>query len=82
MNNGVKVKDWSAGLAGLKPRICSASSESRRFSDVCLVDSFRAIGLKVPYSQDGPFWAVQDGNGMLEPLGCLGWTTMRGTLSQ
>ena len=37
------------------------------FRDVCLVDSIRALGIKVPYVSDGPFWAIADGNDMLRP---------------
>ena len=37
----------------------------------CLVDSFRAMGLKVPYIGDGPYYAVRDGMAMLLPLGYL-----------
>ena len=36
------------------------------------MDAFRSIGLKVPYTGDGPFWAVEDGQKMLTPLKCLG----------
>ena len=36
------------------------------------MDSFRALGLKVPYVGDGPYYAVHDGIRMLAPLGCLG----------
>lgn len=42
-----------------------------RYEEVCLVDSFRALGVKVPYNKSGPFWAVRDGQKMLEPLGHL-----------
>ena len=39
------------------------------FDDVCLIDAFRALGVKVPYTCDGKFWALADGNRMLEPFG-------------
>ena len=57
----------------MEPRLATtASTASPKFKDVCLVDAFRALGIKVPYKQDGPFWAIQDGAAMLEPFGCLG----------
>eukprot|EP00435_Cladocopium_sp_Y103_P062959 s337_g24.t1 len=31
------------------------------YKETCLVDSFRSLGIKVPYTQDGPFWAIADG---------------------
>ena len=38
------------------------------FKDVCLIDAFRALGVKVPYTCDGKFWALADGNRMLQPF--------------
>lgn len=43
-----------------------------RYTDVCLVDSIRALGLKVPYLRSGPLWALKDGNELLKPWGRLG----------
>lgn len=36
------------------------------------MDSFRSVGVKVPYSSDGPFWVLADGRKMLAPFGSLG----------
>ena len=54
------------------------------FKDTCLVDAFRSIGIKVPYTGPGPFWAVSDGAKMLEPLGQLGghWSMLSGLFSR
>ena len=41
------------------------------YIDVCLVNSFRALGYKVPYTSSGPFWAIKDGNRFLAP-----WSTL------
>ena len=41
------------------------------YEEVCLVDSFRAVGVKVPYRSHGPFWALKDGKEMLKPMGHL-----------
>ena len=35
---------------------------------MCLVDTLRVLGVKVPYISDGKFWALTDGNIMLEPF--------------
>ena len=44
----------------------------QHFHDTCLVDSFRALGVRVPYERHGPFWALAEGNEMLKPFGkCL-----------
>jgi hypothetical protein len=34
--------------------------------NTCLVDSLRSLGFKVGYHADGPFWALGDGNSMLQ----------------
>ncbi|OLQ05533.1 60S ribosomal protein L15 [Symbiodinium microadriaticum] len=39
-----------------------------RHKDVCLLDCFRAHGVKVKYERDGPLWAMADGNTILEPF--------------
>lgn len=44
----------------------------QRCADVCLVDSLRAHRYKVPYSSNGPFWALKDGNYFLRPWQSLG----------
>ena len=44
---------------------------SGKFSHVCLVDAMRSLGVKVPYLKNGPFWALADGNPLLEPFQCL-----------
>ena len=36
------------------------------------MDSLRALGFKVPYLGNGPFWAMRDGNAMLKPFQHLG----------
>ena len=40
-----------------------------RKKNVCLVDALRSVGMAVPYSRHGPFWALADGNDMLRPFG-------------
>ena len=42
-----------------------------KFSQVCLVDAIRSLGVKAPYIKNGPFWALADGNSLLEPFQCL-----------
>ena len=37
----------------------------------CLVDAFRAFGLKVSYDRDGPFWVLKEGTEMLRPFGYI-----------
>ena len=44
---------------------------SERYQNTCLIDSLRAMGLKVPYESDGPFWVLRDGNKLVAPLGHL-----------
>lgn len=46
--------------------------QSHRYVEACLVDSFRSVGVKVPYSSDGPFFALADGRNMLLPFGLRG----------
>ena len=59
----------------IKKRMLACKNElhvQQRFHDTCLVDSFRALGVPVPYECHGPFWALADGNEMLKPFGkCL-----------
>ena len=52
------------------------SSSSRRqsipqchFENTCLIDALRAHRLKVPYTCEGPFYALRDGCRFLRPLG-------------
>ena len=64
-----------AASSPLQSRRCSCSLPShsalKRYKEVCLVDSLRAHRYKVPYTKDGPFWAVADGNALLQP-----WQTL------
>ena len=41
--------------------------------NVCLINALRSLGVPVPYAADGPFWALRDGNRMLEPFAPLGY---------
>ena len=41
------------------------------FEDVCLINCFRAHGIKAAYERDGPMSALQDGNSVLRPFQCL-----------
>ena len=45
--------------------------QQRRYDDVCLIDALRCFGHKVPYEQDGPFWAIRDGTRFLAPFSTL-----------
>ena len=60
------------------PKLSSSKRATHRkqapakFTDVCLVDAIRSLGVKVPYLKDGPLWALADGNELLEPFECLG----------
>ena len=42
-----------------------------RFEEVCLINVLRAHGFKVPYTCHGPFFAMADGNGFLQPWQCI-----------
>ena len=56
------------------PILLAAGAKSPRpkhFADNCLVDSLRSVGIKVPYTKAGPFWALKDGDDMLAPFGRL-----------
>ena len=44
------------------------SGEDAKLKDVCLIDCFRAHGVKVPYADSGPFLALHDGNAFLQPF--------------
>lgn len=44
-------------------------TQKKAYSNVCLVDAFRNLGVPVPYGGDGPFWALKDGLRMLCPFG-------------
>ncbi len=52
-------------------------SRRERFQDVCLIDSLRAHGFKIPYIGDGPFWVIADGNRFLQPCQFLACTETR-----
>ena len=41
-------------------------SDPVKYIDVCLIDTLRALGVKVPYEGNGKFWALADGNRMLK----------------
>ena len=36
-----------------------------RYTNVCLIDAVRALGVKVPHTRHGPFFMLRDGNAML-----------------
>ena len=61
-------------------RRASLSGPRGHFEEVCLIDAMRALGVKVSYPGDGPFWALKDGNHFLAPHGCLGITAPRSGL--
>ena len=35
------------------------------------MSAFRGVGVEVPYTCDGPFWVIHDGNEMLAPYGFM-----------
>ena len=39
---------------------------------MCLIDAIRSLGVPMDYLSDGPFWALADGNPLLDPFGPLG----------
>ena len=50
------------------PRRCRLSpSPSSRFENCCLIDAIRSLGVKVPYTGPGPYFALADGNRLLAP---------------
>ena len=51
----------------MKSRLLVPRREDIRFSDTCLIDSLRALGIRVPYVRNGPFWALRDGGEFLRP---------------
>ncbi|CAJ1439678.1 unnamed protein product, partial [Effrenium voratum] len=57
------------------PRIAARPDEETardRKQDVCLIDALRSLGVQLSYQDDGPFWALTDGNKFLRPHGkCL-----------
>lgn len=55
-------------------RRCLSSSQAGedRKRNVCLIDALRSLGVRVPYVIDGPFWALRDGNVMLQQFRRLG----------
>ena len=46
-----------------------STGDADGFQQVCLVTSLRNLGVQLPYTSNGPFKALADGNPMLEPLG-------------
>ena len=53
------------------PRLLASPPDAVRFADTCLIDSLRALGVRVPYTRHGPFWALKEGNEFLKPRKCL-----------
>jgi hypothetical protein len=49
------------------PRGTQSTSDAR-YAKTCLVDALRSLGVKAAYTSDGPFWAMEDGNRMLQPF--------------
>ena len=47
----------------------AVSYNGQRYKQVCLVSAFRGLGLEIPYTRDGPFWVMQDGNELLAACG-------------
>ena len=67
------------------PRRGDGGSVSRsvdRKKNVCLIDALRSLGVPVQYASNGPFWALGDGNRMLEPFGPLGYLLLVCRLTQ
>ncbi|CAE7300469.1 RPL15, partial [Symbiodinium sp. CCMP2456] len=50
-----------------KSRLLVPRREDIRFSETCLIDSLRALGVRIPYERNGPFWALRDGGEFLKP---------------
>ena len=40
--------------------------DASKYDDVCLIDSLRALGVKLTYERSGPFRAIADGNRLLQ----------------
>ena len=63
-------------------KIFSLPGQKQLFKECCLVDSFRAMGLKVPYSGNGPFFVLEGGRAMIASLGHLGTHWLHWALHQ
>ena len=44
-------------------------NDTSGYSDVCLIDALRRLGVPVEASRSGPLWALMDGNSILRPFG-------------
>ena len=64
-----KSKQTRDRVRSTTPRNKDTCDYHQRFEEVCLIDALRIAGVKVPYSQNGPFWALADGNSLLQPYG-------------
>ena len=58
------------------------SGEGAHLQDVCLIYALRALGFKVPFTVNGPFWALAQGNAFLQPHGKKLQTVRLGNASQ
>ncbi|CAJ1371508.1 unnamed protein product, partial [Effrenium voratum] len=50
----------------------SSDRTEERKVEVCLIDALRSLGVPLQYTDNGPFWALRDGNRMLLPHKPLG----------
>ena len=64
--SGTHEQDAKATRRNRRP---AATRHITRHKNVCLIDALRGLGVKVPYTKDGPFWAMADGNPMLSRFG-------------
>ena len=48
----------------------SLAGQNEVFQDICLNNTLRCLGYKIPYIDHGPFWAQAEGNRFLAPYGC------------
>ena len=46
-----------------------AGAAADKYTNTCLIDAFRALGIKVPYERQGPHWILADGLEILQPHG-------------
>lgn len=54
---------------------CASARVRTEYEEVCLIDVLRAHSFKIVYAEDGPFWAIQDGNRFLAETKWLGCAT-------
>ena len=64
---GSEAGQVRVALPGL-PQVERVAHSSHTHRDVCLVQSLRGLGVPVPVTRSGPFWALRDGTAMLEPF--------------